>query len=298
MPRAALLSIHARVEGTEPTAWEDPSFVQLWGPRFSVYVVPKEDVAVFTLGRLDESGSNRRQAQDIAARVATFLAGRQLPDRDVGSGLGIGYGMRYGAPTGTILIRWEGARAPTIWAVPAPDVDPHDARLELARRYLHVFGPTISEAFARWAGIGIPGGAAAFDALAEELTPVRTPIGDQWILTSDEPVFRSKPAPPAPARLLPSGDTYYLLWGSDRELLVPDPGRRSDLWTSRVWPGALLVGGEVVGTWRRAKAKVSIQTWRRLSSAERSSVEAEAASLPLPGVQTRIVVRWDDPSLV
>ncbi|MGH2477805.1 MAG: hypothetical protein ACRDIL_21360, partial [Candidatus Limnocylindrales bacterium] len=43
MPRAALLSIHARVEGTEPSTWEDPSLVQLWGPRFSVYVVPKRD---------------------------------------------------------------------------------------------------------------------------------------------------------------------------------------------------------------------------------------------------------------
>jgi hypothetical protein len=36
MPRAALLSIHARVEGTRPSTWEDPSLVQLWGPRFSV----------------------------------------------------------------------------------------------------------------------------------------------------------------------------------------------------------------------------------------------------------------------
>jgi hypothetical protein len=36
MPRAALLSIHARVEGTQPWTWEDPSLVQLWGPRFNV----------------------------------------------------------------------------------------------------------------------------------------------------------------------------------------------------------------------------------------------------------------------
>src|SRR6516165_3013449 len=40
MPRAALLSIHARVEGTEPSAWEDPSLVQLWGPRFNVSLSP------------------------------------------------------------------------------------------------------------------------------------------------------------------------------------------------------------------------------------------------------------------
>ena len=31
MPRAALLSIHARVAGTQASALEDPSLVQLWG---------------------------------------------------------------------------------------------------------------------------------------------------------------------------------------------------------------------------------------------------------------------------
>jgi hypothetical protein len=39
MPRAALLSIHARVQGTGPSAWEHPSLVQVWGPRYHVYVV-------------------------------------------------------------------------------------------------------------------------------------------------------------------------------------------------------------------------------------------------------------------
>ena len=51
VPRAALLSIHARVEGTQPSSWEDPSLVQVWGPRGSVYVVPARDRAVFTLGQ-------------------------------------------------------------------------------------------------------------------------------------------------------------------------------------------------------------------------------------------------------
>ena len=83
-------------------------------------------------------------------------------------------------------------------------------------------------------------------------------------------------------------------WGVDRELLVPDAALRAELWTSRVWPGALLVGGEIAGTWRRANEKVSIQPWRQLTPKEIDAVEAEAASLPLPGVQGRIVTRWED----
>ena len=46
MPRAALLSIHARVEGTKPSTWEDPSLVQVWGPRYHVYVVAARDLPV------------------------------------------------------------------------------------------------------------------------------------------------------------------------------------------------------------------------------------------------------------
>src|SRR5574341_647560 len=61
MPRAALLSIHARMAGTVPASWEDPSLVQVWGPRFSVYLVARCDLAVFTLGRLpDEDGALKR----------------------------------------------------------------------------------------------------------------------------------------------------------------------------------------------------------------------------------------------
>jgi hypothetical protein len=293
MPRAALLSIHARVEGTQPSTWEHPSLVQLWGPRFTTYVVPARDRAVFSLARLPDDARGRRRADELAAALHAFLGGRRMTDREAGEGLGVHSNrLRYAAPTGTVLIRWEGARAPTVWTVPRPEVDPRDARRELARRYLHVFGPTTSAAFATWAGISSAQARATFGELEPSLTAVRTPIGDAWILSSDETALRSPAGPSAGARLLPSGDAYFLLQGADRELLVPDAGARSALWTSRVWPGAVLAAGEIVGTWRRAHADLSIQLWRRLSRAERDGVEAEAASLPLPGVG-RIAVRWD-----
>jgi hypothetical protein len=293
MPRAALLSIHARVIGTESTSWEDPSLVQLWGPRYNAYVVPARDHALFSLGVYPDDEKGRQKAEDLAARLRAFLDGRTMTYHEAGRGLGVHpNSLRYAAATGTVLIRWGGARAPTIWTVPRPDVEPGAARLELARRFLHVLGPTTPEAFAKWAGLG-PGRAnAAFDALGAALMPVRTPIGDAWILGRDEPTFRAAPGPAAPARLLPSGDAYYLLHGVDRELLVPDRARRGELWTPRVWPGALLVDGDVAGTWRRDQGNVTVQTWRRLTRSQRDAVEAEASSLPLPGLDGPIVVRW------
>ena len=295
MPRAALLSIHARVEGTEPSAWEDPSLVQLWGPRYSVFVVAACDLAVFSLGTLPDDAKGRQRAEDLAARLHAVLGGARMAYGEVGRRHGVNPNLfRYAAATGTVLIRWEGARQSVVWTVPPPEMDPRDARLELARRYLHVYGPATPEAFGRWAGIGPRPGDAAFEALGMSLTPVQTPVGDAWILTQDEATFRAAPEPAAPVRLLPSGDAYFLLQGPDRDLLVPDADCRRELWTTRVWPGALLVEGEIAGTWRRAGAVMTVQPWRRLSPAERNAVAAEAESFPLPGIDKRIIVRWDD----
>ena len=217
MPRAALLSIHARVEGAHPSSWEDPSLVQVWGPRFSTYVVPARDYAVFTLGRLADDGPGRQRAEEIATRLHAFLDGRRMGDGEVGRALGVNSNrFRYAAPTGTVLIRWDGARQATIWTVPRPQVDPHEARSELARRYVHVFGPTTPAAFATWAGIGLAEAAAAFDALKRSLTAVRTPIGEAWILSA-------RRAGVPRARRTRGGGTAP----AQRRRLLPPPGSRS-----------------------------------------------------------------------
>ncbi|MEO5824192.1 MAG: crosslink repair DNA glycosylase YcaQ family protein [Vicinamibacteraceae bacterium] len=285
MPRAALLSMHARVEGTVSTTWEAPSLVQVWGPRYSAYVVDARDAPIFTLGRLPDSGATRRVAEALADRLSRSLGDARTTQRAAARALGEPPNrLRYATLTGRIRLRWDGARQPTMWMAPPPGIGPSAARRELARRYLHVFGPGSPEAFAAWAGISTRAGAAIFAERRSSLLAVRTPIGDGWILASDEASFRRQPDAAAPARLLPSGDAYFLFQRADeRALLVADAANRGRLWTSRVWPGALLIDGAIAGTWRRAGAAVSIEPWRRLTRGERQAIEAEAASLPLPG---------------
>ena len=200
--------------------------------------------------------------------------------------------LRYAALTGTVLLRWT-VRISRSCGPPQLPTWTRGMRVLSSCAVTPHFGPATAPSFARWAGMRPAEVRTAFEALADELTPVHTPIGDAWILASDEARFLAQPGPPALARLLPSGDAYFLLWGADRTLLVPEAKRRAALWTTRVWPGALLVGGEIVGVWRRSAADVSIETWRRLSSKERDAVEAEAVSLPLPGLNDPIAVRWD-----
>jgi hypothetical protein len=294
VPRAALLAIHARVEGTGPSAWDDPSLVQLWGPRFSVFVVDAGDHPVFALGTLPDDDQGRRRAYDLADRLDALLDGARMPYAEAGRALEIQpNSLRYAAATGRVLIRWDGARRPDVWTVPAPDIDPREARLELVRRYLHVSGPATAEAVARWVGIAPRRGRDAIAALGGSLLAVRTPLGDAWILAEDETAFGADPMAPAAVRFLSSGDPY--LMAGDRELLVQDPTRRRELWPpSTVWPGGLLVRGELVGSWRRAGARMTIRPWRRLSPSERADVEAEAGSLPLPDLDGPVKVAWTD----
>ena len=292
MPRAALLSIHARVSDTPSTVLDDPALTQVWGPRYSAYAIAAVDLPIFTLARLPDDDKGRRRAEEMADRLDDFLRGRRMKDREVHAALNTGNSVRYATTTGRVVIRWEGALAPMIWMVPRPQMSVTDARREMAGRYLHLFGPTTAEAFAEWAGISLRAGVTTFDSLATELIPTRTALGDAWLLATDEALMRGAARPAAAARLLPSGDTFFLLWGRDRELLVPDDKRRAELWTSRVWPGAVLIGGQITGVWRRAHEKLTIDTWRRLSKTEQEAVATEARSLPLPGLTRPVSVSF------
>jgi hypothetical protein len=234
------------------------------------------------------------RAFDLAARLHAVLDGSQARDADLGVALGEpAFVLKYAALTGTIAIRWEGARAPIVWTVPPPAIDESEATRELARRFLHVFGPSESPAFASWAGINDNKAARVFAELEPELVPVRAPPGEARVLAYDEAAIREPVAPTQGVRLLPSGDAYTLgVTAAERAFLIPNEKQRSELWTPRVWPGALLVDGEIVGTWRRAKRVLTIDTWKKLSPAARDAVVAEADTLPLPDSGEGMTVHW------
>lgn len=293
MPRAALLSLHARVGGIGPDVLAEPALVQVWGPRFNVYAVAADDAPIFTSSRMPHRGPRVDRALETIERLEGLLGDSRMDCREAGKALGDHpNSLRYGTLTGRLRIEWDGARQPTIWLVDAPEIEPAEARRELARRHLHVMGPSTHQAFADWAGIEPAIASTVFEDLRPELVSVVTPIGEAWMLASDEADVRAAPAPPAPARLLPSGDAFWLCWGDERSLLVPHAAHRDLLWTPRVWPGALLVDGDVAGVWRRSKGKVTIEPWRRLTAAERTAVEAEAESFPLPESDLPVTVEW------
>src|SRR6059058_5523042 len=82
-PRSAVLALHARVTDVSPSAWKDPGFVQVWGPRGAVYVVPAQDVSVFTVGRFPRNPVLGAAVKAAAEKVRRAFRARQAQPRHV-----------------------------------------------------------------------------------------------------------------------------------------------------------------------------------------------------------------------
>jgi Winged helix DNA-binding domain len=294
-PRAALLALHARLEGTGPGAWEHPDLVQVW-LRCADYVVPAADFAVFTLGTLPRDPERAAAVERTAAAVREVLDGRALRTREVVAALSCsGRGVLCFAQAAALFrIRWD-ARTVTLLPTERPDVEPEWARLELARRFLGWHGPATADQFAKWAGIARPDAAATWAALAPELVPVAMDGRARDVLASDVDALAAC-APPSGVRLLPMGDPHLAIdW---REALAGSPpppveDEASAPLTSRLvnsLTGRVLVDGRIAGAWGRAAERMAIHLWRQ-DDPDRERVAAEAASLAGP-IGRPMRLRW------
>lgn len=288
VPRSALLSLQARVEDVEFDAWDDPNLVQVWGPRGSVYVTPKDDFAVFTLGRLPRDADQRREIEEDAQRIRELLQVSDHPGLKTVTG-GSVRRVREASATGTIGIRWDGSNIET-WVREPSDAEIEACRLELARRYLHVFAPSASSHFATWPGIDGQDGIDTWVAHQEELVDVSVKRSVRQVLAESHRAFAEEDDISDTTRLLPPGDSYLL--ACDREVVVPDKQNRSQLWPQgNVPPGGLLVEGELAGTWRRQNHSFTITPWQTIGTAVKDVVQAEVEAMPSLGAGGS-TVRW------
>jgi hypothetical protein len=82
-------------------------------------------------------------------------------------------------------------------------------------------------------------------------------------------------------RLLGPYDLF--LQARDRSLLVPDPARAKELWPVLGRPGAVLVDGDLIGSWRPrqsgGKLAVAVQPWEKVAATTVKKVTEQAERL-------------------
>ena len=272
-PRDALLGLHARVAACEPSAWEHARLIQTYSPRRAVYVLPKDDFGVFTIGRLPRDPVARQALEDLAERACRELAGQPRP----APGLP---GHRDVCATGRFAIRWTTSTM-HVWEHPRPSLDPEAARIELCRRHVHAFGPTTQAAFAWWAGVSPRDAKRSFDVLAPELMPVDYDGHPSWILAADKTAIVTA-EPMRGVRFLVASDLR--LFGQDRTGLFVGPGLRQHTPLHDTFhPNGLVVDGSIGGTWGRRGGRVTVKTFGPLPAAVRRAIGDEADSMPVPG---------------
>ena len=152
------------------------------------------------------------------------------------------------------------------------------ATFDVIRNHLRFFGPTTMADVAAYLDAPKREVTAHWPADVEEVTVDGT---KRFLLAADVDAVQEVPDATGTVRLLGPFDPYLQL--RDRQLLVADATRRKDVWRTIGRPGAVVVDGEVLGTWRpktsAEKLTVTVDLWRRPRPGERSKLDEQAERL-------------------
>jgi hypothetical protein len=179
------------------------------------------------------------------------------------------------------------------WLAPAPKRPGIPARAagtaDLISAYLRVLGPATPAEAAKFLDTTQSAARPAWPDVVE----VSVDGKRAWLPADRVDALRSAPRPDV-VRLLPPSDPY--LQARDRDLLVPQRARQKEVWRILGNPGALLVDGEVAGTWRPKKSgarlELTLTPFERVPVRVRRAVEAEAARVAEVRGATTVSVRW------
>jgi hypothetical protein len=156
----------------------------------------------------------------------------------------------------------------------APSLTREEALLELTRRYFATRGPATPRDFAWWSGLTIADAKRGIALAGRELEVLT--LGGQSFWTAAD-----APRPPRAARvvhLLPNYDEYFIGF-RDRSAIAERLGHSKVVTGGdALVPHVITIGGQLVGTWRRAVEKtrvvVTLTLLTRLGEAERKAVHA------------------------
>ena len=165
------------------------------------------------------------------------------------------------------------------------------ANVELARRYLHTFGPSTVQDYSYWRGITLKKASEAIAVLGNKVVEVVEVscggVGELLILREDLAMLLEEPPPKQhwPVRMLYRFDP--LLFGHRDKSWLIDMKHYDKVWiTAGHINGTILVGGKIQGTWRYIRKgngpgkgrrlEIEVRPFRKFGQRLRRGVEREA----------------------
>ena len=289
-PRSGLLSLAVRVDAVQPHDWRNPQLKQVFGPRGAIYLVPQEDVGIFSLGLLPRDPGRIEHLRDLEQTVHRILDDGPVRQTDLVAALPEiedSRELRWASTLGTILPVWDTVDT-IVHPAPPPEIDPEEARRELARRFFRHIGPAAVADLQWWLDGSRADANVTAEAIASELEELFVD-GRRCLVTA--PFAGADPDPDA-VLLLPPDDPY--INRRTRDTLLPEPTTRRLLWPQAPPPGALVIGGEIAGTWRRRATTVEFSPWCQVEPEHRIAAEEIAAAWPLG--ETPGAIKWNPPA--
>ncbi|TDB71080.1 winged helix DNA-binding domain-containing protein [Micromonospora sp. KC723] len=170
-----------------------------------------------------------------------------------------------------------GTSPPVLERIPGfTKADAAGDRFDVIRAYLRLLGPATPKDVATYLDAPVKEVKARWP---EDAVEVTVEGETRSLLTVDERALTSADA--TGTRLLGPFDLF--LQARDRATLVPDAAHAKELWPVLGRPGAVLVDGELVGTWRPRKSgsrmTVAVRPWAKLPDTRHRAVVEQAERL-------------------
>lgn len=295
------LRTRAATEASVERCIAERSIVRTWPLRGTLHFVAAEDArwmlnlcAPRTLARNarrleQEHGLERRLIERSAKVVIDALSGgnslsrpdlyRRLESAGIATGSSRGLHLLWWhAHEGLICLGPRAGKQQTFvllddWLPPSPSRSREDSLAELARRYFTSHGPATIRDFAWWSGLAAADAEIARESVARELDAITIDAQTYW-QAAGTPAARARTG----CHLLPAYDEYTVAYQDRSAVLANEIAARAESGHGIFYP-ALVIDGQVAGTWSRELHKASVAvTCRPFARLDRRQSQALAAA--------------------
>jgi hypothetical protein len=282
-------------------ALADKTIVRTWPMRGTLHFVAAEDARWMLLltGRIFEGRERLHRLMGIDEK--TLTRSKKVLEKTLAGGTQLKrsavYELLEGAKISTgggrgLHIMWRLAQDAFIcfgaregkqqtfalfdeWIPPGKKMTRDESLAELARRYFTSHGPATLQDFAWWSGLKIADAGAALEMARSHLREETFSGQTFWISAAASDI----PPDHAGAYLLPPFDEYTVAYRDRSAVLKPAYAALVQSGYA-IFNPTVVVGGQVVGTWKRRFEKdsvgITLSPFERLNAARKRAVEAAA----------------------